>query len=58
MVNSPRLPTRLYTEREEHVDNLAHERESKTVGGADLSVGRQDMPRPFATRADLRGEPR
>lgn len=44
----------LYTEREEHVDNLEHELHVARRAG--LSVRRDDVPLPFVTRAGLRVE--
>jgi glycine/D-amino acid oxidase-like deaminating enzyme len=49
-----RVPGYLYTEHEEHVDNLEHELEVARRAG--LSVRRDDVPLPFVTRAGLRVE--
>src|SRR5690606_20036118 len=49
-----RVPGYLYTEGEEHVDNL--ERELDAARRAGLGVEREGVPLPFATRAGLRVE--
>lgn len=52
--NFERVPGYLYTEREEHVDNL--ERELDAASRAGLIVQRGEVPLPFATRAGFRVE--
>jgi glycine/D-amino acid oxidase-like deaminating enzyme/nitrite reductase/ring-hydroxylating ferredoxin subunit len=49
-----RVPGYLFTEREEHVDNLA--RELDVARRAGLAVERHDVPLPFVTRSGLRVE--
>jgi len=49
-----RVPGYLYTEREEHVDNL--ERELDAAARAGLVVQRHEVPLPFVTRAGFRVE--
>lgn len=49
-----RVPGYLFTEREEHVDNL--ERELDVARRAGLAIERADVPLPFATRGGLRVE--
>jgi glycine/D-amino acid oxidase-like deaminating enzyme/nitrite reductase/ring-hydroxylating ferredoxin subunit len=47
-----RVPGYLYTEREEHVDNLARELDAARRAG--VRAVRDDVPLPFFTRAGLR----
>jgi glycine/D-amino acid oxidase-like deaminating enzyme/nitrite reductase/ring-hydroxylating ferredoxin subunit len=49
-----RVPGYLFTEREEHVDNLQRELEAARRAG--LEVAAADVPLPFVTRAGLRVE--